>query len=411
MTIHKRTVIALLLCGAAGTSCRGGGESVEPPGGNPPPAGAHLEFVADTVSLNTGQQAQVRAVLVDAQGQQVPNAPITYSIASGNAASISSDGVVNGIKAGPSDVRASTGSLNASATVEVFGHPEGQLIGSTPLGARPFGVAVSRTGLVYVTQLDAATVTRLDTTSLAAGGAIAVGDVPTGVTFSPRGDVAYVTNQWSQSVGVIDVAGSRQQSAITLPADPFVPFVSPDGAKLFITSNTNSVFVASTTTRAITDVVQLTQAPNGFALHPDQKRIYVSASFGGTVHEIDLASNAILRTFTPGGTPQGLVVSKDGNELLVANEAGWIDVYSLSSGLSVAKVTLAGGGFGTALSPDEQHLYVSLPNAGKVQVVNIPSRKIIHTIDVGGRPRRIAFTRHGGVAVIPNEAGYVSFVR
>jgi YVTN family beta-propeller protein len=406
MTLHKRTVIGLLLLGiAAATSCRSGGESVGPQSGV-----AHLEFVADTFPLNAGQQAVVRAVLVDAQGQQVPNAQITYSIASGNAASISPDGTVSGIKPGPADIRAAVGSMSASATVEVFGHPEGQLIGSTPLGARPFGVAVSRTGVVYVTQLDAATVTPLDTT-LRAAAPIAVGNVPTGVTFSPRGDVAYVTNQWSESVGVIDVASGRQVSAIAIPADPFVPFVSPDGSKLFITSNTNNLFVASTSTRAITDVVQLTHAPNGFALHPDQKRIYVSASFGGTVHEIDIASNAILRSFVPGGTPQGLVVSKDGSELLVANEGGWIDVYALSSGQSAAKITLDGGGFGTALSPDEQHLYVSLPGAGKVQVVNIPARKIIHTIDVGGRPRRIAFTRHGGVAVIPNEAGYVSFVR
>lgn len=406
MTMHKRTVFALLVTiAAAATSCKGGGENIGPRSG-----ATHLEFVADTVSLNAGQQAQVRAVLVDAEGRHVPDAQITYSIESGNAASISRGGTVSGIKPGPAGVRATVGSVSASATVEVFGHPEGQLIGTTPLGARPFGVAVSRTGVVYVTQLDAATVTSLDTT-LRAGVAIAVGNVPTGVTFAPRGDVAYVTNQWSQSVGVIDVAGGRQLSTIAIPADPFVPFVSPDGSKLFITSNTNNVFVANTGTRAITDVVQLTHAPNGFALHPDQQRIYVSSSFGGTVHEIDIASNAILRTFTPGGTPQGLVVSKDGSELFVANEGGWIDVYSLGSGESVAKVTLAGGGFGAALSPDEQHLYVSLPSAGKVQVVNIPSRHIIHTIDVGGTPRRIAFTRHGGVAVIPNEAGYVSFVR
>lgn len=106
-----------------------------------------------------------------------------------------------------------------------------------------------------------------------------------------------------------------------------------------------------------------------------------------------------------------MVVSADGSELYIANEQGWVDVYDLSTGMPVAQVLLAGGGFRMALSPDQQHLYVSEPNAGLLQVINIPSRNVIHTLHVGGTPRRVAFTRHGGLAVIPNEAGYVSFVR
>jgi YVTN family beta-propeller protein len=64
-----------------------------------------------------------------------------------------------------------------------------------------------------------------------------------------------------------------------------------------------------------------------------------------------------------------------------------------------------------ALSPDEAHLYVSIPGAGAVQVVNTASRSIVHTVSVRGRPRRIAFDYHGGTAVVANESGAVDFVR
>ena len=168
--------------------------------------------------------------------------------------------------------------------------------------------------------------------------------------------------------------------------------------------------MADARSREVVDSVPVGYAPNGFAIHPDGGRLYVTSVYGD-VTEIDMRTDAVLRTFSPGGVPQGALVSKDGSELYVANEAGWLDVYDLTSGNNVARVPLAAGGFGVALSPDLMHLYVSLPAAGKVQVVNTASRTIIHTIETGGRPRRIAFDYHGAIAVVANEAGSVDFVR
>jgi YVTN family beta-propeller protein len=375
----------------------------------PPGQAVRLAFTADTFTLRQAGAATLRARAYDATGRVVEGVAITYS-ATGNAATVSNAGQVLGVKPGVGGITATADGLEISATLEVFGHPEGVIKGSTPLADRPFGVAVSRNGLVYVTRLDAAKVSSLDT-ALTLGDSIDVGATPTGVAFSPDGQTGYVTNQFSNSLGVIDVSGAAQASAITIPASPFVPFVSPDGERVFVTSNTSNVYLIDRASGAVTDSIELTHAPNGFALHPDEVRVYVSAFVGGTVSEIAVNSGNVLRTFTPGGTPQDMVVSADGTELYVANENGWVEIFDLASGNSVKKVTLTSGGFGMALSPDQQHLYVSEPGAGVVEIVNLASRTVIHTLDVGGIPRRIAFTRHGGVAVIPNEFGYVSFVR
>lgn len=403
MTSRPRLMPYLLVLAMACSS------STPTDNGGPPGLVVRLAFTADTFALRQAGGAMVRAVAYDVNGAVVEGVAITYS-ATGNVAMVSAGGQVTGIKPGVSEVTASAGGLETSALLEVFGHPEGQLIGSTPVDGRPFGVAVSRDGLVYVTRLDAAKVSVLDT-ALAVSDSIDVGATPTGVTFLPDGQTAYVTNQGSQNVGLIDVGLHAQTSAISIPADPFVPFASPDGARLFVTSNTSNVYLIDHHSGAITDSIELSHAPNGFALHPDQARVYVSTFVGGTVSEIEVSSGTVLRTFTPGGRPQDMVVSVDGTELYVANEDGWVEIFDLATGNSIKKVTLGGGGFGMALSPDQQHLYVSEPDAGLVEIVNLASREIIHTLAVGGAPRRIAFTRHGGVAVIPNEAGYVSFVR
>lgn len=292
-----------------------------------------------------------------------------------------------------------------------FTHPEGVLAPEVPeISGRPFGVAISRSGLVYVTRLDAAMVTVLDA-SLAVVDSIDVGSAPTGVAFAPDGETAYVTNQFSQSLGVIDVSTATQVDEIELPADPFVPFVSPDGSKVFVTSNTSNVYVINRGTATLTDSIELSHAPNGFAFHPTKGRVYVSAFAGGTVSEITVSNGDVLRTFTPGGLPQGMAVSRNGRELYVANESGWMEIFDLSTGASARKVTLDSGGFGLALSPDGEFVYVTEPAVGKVQIVSVESRSIVGTLYVGGQPRRIAFTRLGDMAVVANEDGYVSFVK
>lgn len=374
--------------------------------------GTRIEFESDTIEVNLGLQIQVRARVVGPDGGEIAGAPISYSVVDPKVASISPGGTLSGMLPGATGIRASSGNLSETVPVDVFGHPQGLHVDRIDLNRRPFGIDVSRSGAVYVTRLDVDSVARLDAAQRLITGGARVGSVPTGVTFDPAGKLAYVTNQHSGHVGVIDVASDMQIATIPLGgAHPFVTFVTPDGSKLYITSNRTTVYVASTTTRQIIDSVRVGFAPNGVALSVGDTLLYVSSSFGGTISEIDVRTDVVRRTFSPGGIPQALVVSRTGHELYVANESGWLDVYTIASGNLAARIPLNGGGFGMALSPDQARVYVSLANAGRIQVVNVNSRTTMHTFEVGGTPRRIAFTRHGGIAAIANESGWIDFIR
>ena len=383
-----------------------------PISGNGLPPGARLILDSRAVEVNQGMTRTLAGRVVDASGNTLSDVPVTFT--SGDAAllSVSQSGLLTGVRpgAGVIEVRAG-GQTVDSIGVDVFGRPEGLIEGAASLDARPFGVAVSRHGVVYVTQLDAARISITDVRSRSINGSVAVGTVPTGVTFSPDGKTAYVTNQYSGNVGIVDVATGVQVAAVDVPGDPFAVRVAPGGAKLYVSSNANVVSIVDLATRTVTKTISVAWAPNGFAVSRNEKFMYVSSAYGSEVAEISLETEKVTRRFQVDGVPQELIVSKDGTELFSANEAGWVDVIDLEAGSVAARIRLAGGGFGMALSPDEVHLYVGEPSAGVVQVVNTQSRRIIHTIEVGGRPRRIAFDYHGGRAVVANEFGGVNFVR
>lgn len=366
-----------------------------------------LAFERDTVSVSIGDTVRVRAVGRNAEGVEVDPLAVSYSVSEATAATIDG-GLITGKGLGSSVLTARAGQLEATMTIEVLGHPMG-VITMHRLDARPFGIAVSRDDRIYVTQLDKGTVTALDTAG-AVVQTIAVGQTPTGVAFAPDGQTAYVTNQHSQSVGVINASAGEQVRTILLPANPFVPLVSPGGHWVLITSNTTTVFIADARGDRILGTIDLNGAPNGFALDPRGGRVYISTFTGGTVSEVAFDSRSVLRTFTPGGRPQDLVVSRNGSTLFVANEAGWIDAFDIASGVSRARIPLAGGGFGMALTPDQAYLYVTEPGNGKVEVISTATLEVVKSLDVGGVPRRVAFTHHGGMAVVANEAGYVTMV-
>src|ERR1051326_6065787 len=80
-----------------------------------------------------------------------------------------------------------------------------------------YGIAVRDDGLACFTEPYQGGVGITSAQSRTALWFIPTGDIPTRVEFSPDGATAYVTNQYSQNVGVIDVAGAQQVATISLP--------------------------------------------------------------------------------------------------------------------------------------------------------------------------------------------------
>lgn len=289
-------------------------------------------------------------------------------------------------------------------------HPAGTII-DTVMSPVAWGVAVRDDGLAYFTELFNGGVGITSTKTRTVDGFISTGDIPTGVAFSPDGATAYVANQ-NGTVSVIDVATHTNVGTIsTNGMAAFAVQVSPEGDQLFVGGNSNTLLVIDTQTRTIVNTVEVGFATNAFAVAPDNRILYASSFVSATVTELDIFSGQRLRTFDVGGTPQGMAVNRKGTHLYVANEQGYLTDVDLATGQLAAPMPLAGGGFGVGVTPDDNQAYIAIPGAGLVQVFGLQSRKLVGTIDVGGEPRRIGFSRAGKIGAATNAAGYLTFIR
>ena len=290
-------------------------------------------------------------------------------------------------------------------------HPGGSIVDvvTTPPA---WAIAVRDDGLAYFAESYNAGVGITSTKTRKVDGFIPTGDVPTGIAFSPDGATAYVANQLDNNVSVINTATAQVTATISTGFyATFAVQVSLDGSRLFIGTNQNVVYIVDTGNNQIIGTAIVGDAPNAFVVAPDNRIIYVSSFVGATVTELDMLTGTALRTFFVGGRPQGMAITRKADRLYVANEGGYLSEIALQTGQIAASIPLAGGGFGVGVTPDDNQAWVTIPDQGKVQVFNLNNRRLSLGLNVGGQPRRLGFSQHGGIGAIADLSGFVTFVR
>jgi YVTN family beta-propeller protein len=234
--------------------------------------------------------------------------------------------------------------------------------------------------------------------------------VPSFIAFNPAGTTAYVANQFSDNIGIIDVASNTQTTTIPVTGDPLPVAVAPDGGTLFTTTNANQLFKIDLATNTVVGSLPLPATSHHLLVHPNDTLLYVATRDAGSVLEVNWRTMTVARTFTLGGRAQGMAIAPNHSELYVANEfSNVLQIVNLSTG-AVSQVSLAGGGEGLALSTDNTKLYVGLVFNGQVQVIDRNSRTIVQTFHTGGVPREIAADPAMRRVLVANESGWVTVI-
>src|SRR5215211_2363797 len=79
----------------------------------------------------------------------------------------------------------------------------------------------------------------------------------------------------------------------------------------------NAVAVLDTGTNRLQDTIPVPQGPHGIVMTPDGRKVYVSSDGASTVSVIDTQTDKIVRSIELGPNPHGLAISADGRQVLV----------------------------------------------------------------------------------------------
>src|ERR1700693_405313 len=129
-----------------------------------------------------------------------------------------------------------------------------------------------------------------------------------GPTAAQAQTLAYVTNQCSTTVTVIDTANNAIVATIPIGAVPAGAAITPDGTRVYVADEgSNTISVISTTSNTVIATIPVGVAPVAIAITPDGTRAYVANEADSTISVIDTATNTVVATI-PENIPTGIAI-------------------------------------------------------------------------------------------------------
>ena len=273
----------------------------------------------------------------------------------------------------------------------------GMLLAAAGTHASPFA---------YITNQGSHDVSVIDLASQVVVATIAVGRSPAGVVAASRAGKVFVSNPDSKTISVIDM--QRQALAATWPAGdgPVGIDASPDGALLAVADwyRNRLLLIDTRQPGAPYGEVALGQAPAGVAVHADGNTVFVAERDDDSVAVIDARARRVIGRVRVGSHPFALLLDAKRQRLhalnVQSNDITVIDVRDLRQPAVIATVPVGRAPYGAALAEGGSLLYVTNQHADSVSVLDADKLQVLRTLDGFGYPEGVA--AHGDRVYVVN---------
>ncbi|QDC09856.1 YncE family protein [Oceanicola sp. D3] len=213
------------------------------------------------------------------------------------------------------------------------------------------------------------------------------------------GDLAYVTNQSSSDLSVIDLATRTERARIPVPGQP--AGVVAHGGMVWVVAPETKTIRRLSPEGSIQAETTLEGGPTGVALDATRNRLFISDWFNARIWVRDATTLAPVTELQTGAAPAGLEISPDGRWLAAAardaHEVALFDAQSLAPHATVPTGTRP---YGLGFDPSGR-LWVGNVGTNDVTVIDPEAPSAITTLPVGERPYGIAFAQ--GRAFVTNQ--------
>ncbi|WPV01635.1 beta-propeller fold lactonase family protein [Mucilaginibacter sp. cycad4] len=284
-------------------------------------------------------------------------------------------------------------------TVSVINTATNKVVSTIGVGNSPIGVSVSPDKKrVYVANSASGDISVIDAVNNTLITNVKVGSYPYYVVASPDGTNVYALNYNDDNVSVINAGTNTVTRTISVGDKPVTAVVSPDGSRLYVANyDAKTVSIINTINGSSVKTIGVGTEPWGMAISPDGSRVYVGSAYTGTIGIINTQSNT-FEAISAGGThPQGITVSPDGKWIYTSNSASnTVSVINAETKAVAAVITVGQAPLGISLTPDGDLAYVACFRSNDVWVINTASNQVVASVKVGAQPNTIGDFVTGG---------------
>lgn len=220
------------------------------------------------------------------------------------------------------------------------------------------------------------------------------------------GPLAYITNQGSHNVSVLDIQAARVLATIAVGKEPAGVVAVPARREVFVANagaGTLSIIDARTQTVAA-EIGAGKGGAVGLDASADGRWVYVADWFGAQLLTVSTAQRRIVQRTALGPAPAG--VAADGTLVWVAErDDNRVALLDPQAGRVLARVAVGEHPFGLLLDAPRQRLYALNVYSNSVSVIDTSSRRVTATLPCGESPYGAALADGGQRLYVTNQRG------
>jgi YVTN family beta-propeller protein len=239
--------------------------------------------------------------------------------------SVAAGSVPCGVVFNPAGTRAYVAN-QGSQNISVFDVATGSPIATFPVTGDPLPVAISLDGSTLFVTTNANRLYSLNSTTGAVLDSLSLPATSHHLFVHPNDSLLYVATRDAGSVLEVRWRTMTVTRTFTIGAQALGMEMAPDRSELYVTSgSTTSLYIVNLATGAVSST-PVGAGASTIALSADGSLIYVGQLFAGSLWVLNRTTRAHVKTITTGGTVRELILDAPRNRIIVANDAGWVDV-------------------------------------------------------------------------------------
>jgi YVTN family beta-propeller protein len=278
-----------------------------------------------------------------------------------------------------------------SATVSIIDTQTDKVTSTFNVGEKPRGIAASVDGArLYVAHQTGTLIERDVYTDKSAR--ITVGGSAKAIRASPDGKILSIVIGESDVVALIDMATLRVKTVHISGKNAAHAVFSPDGKWIYANAEDgDSVDVIDLAKGTVATSIDVGHAPKGIGFLPDGSRAYVVV--GDEMVVIDVPHREVVARLKSTERLSDVAVHPDGKRVFVsAANAASVQVLDVESNRFIANVEVGAGPSNMALTPDGSKLYVACSRSNEVSVIDTSTYKRIQNVPAVAQPYGIVIS-------------------
>ena len=206
---------------------------------------------------------------------------------------------------------------------------------------------------------------------------------PHGIAVHPKTGQLVITTENPDGLVLVDPATKKVLRRFDVKGeDPHMVLFDAPGEWAYVSNSTSGTVAAIQIATGKTELIPTGKRPQGGALSPDGKTIFLTNADSNTISLIDTAQRKVVGEIKTGAGPNRVAITPDGKTLVyslgAAHAAAFADVATRKE---LQQVKLSGQPLSLTMSRDGKWAFSGVQDKDKVHVIDVAQRKIVRTID------------------------------